>query len=312
MKKLFLLLLAASCVTSQNNTDYRKNLVKGQLPYVLADYELKGDVVGMQLSYLNSGDIETQLDKFDTERLQFKDGYLSAYEREGLSGDRYTIKKTVVEYGAVGPDKITTTRNGLPFGEVKITYDSKGRLSKETGATFTTVYEYDSDSNLIKSTDSETKTGKIRNIWTFDFEDGIVVKKSLSISDRTSNNMERSSYKIFKNGGIIKDVTIKDGQEEVYLENELDTHGNVLISKNKYNNIDKFEYVYDQHDNWVLQIQTASYGDIFVKHRIIDYADGTRTGEEYLDVSKIASIKNLTHDPEQYRKYQDKVNELKQ
>ena len=303
---LSIVILFISCDGSSG--DYREGIVSGMAPHAMVDYELTGDVVGMDQTFLNVDATSRVLNKYDAELHTFKEGYLNTYRREGLNGGRYRLNEIIADFQNGLPVTYTTTRSAGSTTTEIITYDENGRIISDVAGSFTTKYEYDG-SQLVSKTvyrgDSET----YRQKYEYEYDsNGNVKKSTLIFMDKDTGKPEKSSYKIYENGGVKDFYMYEDGKEELSTSYELDEKGNPVARIDEGTKDETHEYIYDDRGNWNIHVFTGSNGERYLRERVITYKDGTITGEEFIDAHKLAEKFDLTFDEDAYAKYLMTIN----
>jgi hypothetical protein len=273
------------------------------IPYTLTNYDLKGDVVAMDQTFLNNSYDYKTLNKYDTEKHLFKDGFLEKHTREGLNGGKYRVNETAASFKDGLPVMYTTTRSGGSTTVAHYEYDADQRMAVEKSGSFTTVFDY-TGSRLVSKEVFKGDSKTYRQKYKYEYNsEGIIEKSSLIFKDEETGDSKLSSYKLYSNGAISQDFMMKEGQEELYVSYKLDEHGNYTSKTDKYDHTETVEYIYDDRGNWNLAMNHTDKETVYVRQRVITYKDGAVTGEKYNDANVIAAILELKFDVDSYAEY---------
>ncbi len=307
---ILLALLVIGC-TGVSPGDYRVGTVAGMIPYAVSNYDLKGDVVAMDQTFLNNSYDTDVLNKYDTEKHTFKDGFLEKHTREGLNGGKYRVNETSASFKEGLPIMYTTTRSGGSTTVANYEYDADRRMIVEKSGSFTTVFDYDG-SRLVSKEVFKGESKTYRQKYTYEYDgNGNIEKSSLTLKDEATGDSKLSSYKLYNNGAIVQDFMMKDGQEELYAAHKLDNHGNYTSKTDKYDHTETVEYIYDDRGNWNLAMNHTDEESVYVRQRVITYKDGTITGEKYNDAEVIAALLDLDFDVDSYAEYLMTINYMR-
>lgn len=216
--------------------------------------ELK--VKNVNIIHFNQNGQEIQNDKIDKQG-NISYSWINVYNDNGILIERHNNNSS--KY------KMDLNENGLKIAERflydddeqsirELEYDSKNNLVLEiftNGAIqVKTYYDYDTNNNLKKK--SLKQSNGICTTETH-FKNGLLIHKNSYEPDFGKPTTE-TSYKYDKLNNI-ETITRKYSGESEILSTE------------------KYEYIYDDNNNWIRQVETKNSGLLIVTNREIEYFD---------------------------------------
>ena len=201
-----------------------------------------------------NGNEETEPAKEDTETASVKVvSKEQSYLKDGSKGvcreygyDEYGNRISSVSYNANGEITATAENEYNEFGEL-----TRNRIIKTDGTVQETIYEYDSNGNLIK-TGTTDENGEISFWWEYDYDSNGRLARDRACNSNGMNEV-RYRYEYDENGNPSKKTYIEsDGEESSWYIYECDSKGNIIKSSYYFvlSGLSEWEETeYDENDN---------------------------------------------------------------
>lgn len=218
---------------------------------------------------------------------------------------KYIKDTTFVFYGLFGTKgKILKSYSfepdGTPAGNITYKYDDKENMIEKIQyvkgkLNNTSMYKYSKNGRKVEEVEIVYWTGgqKIKRT-TFEYDNsGNEIASTFDENDVLSNVINSK----YNNRGDVIEMTLLDQKGDLIIRMKFsykyDDKGNILETKSDNGSVERYEYIYDNKNNWIAQTYYMNEKPFRFSERVLEYANET-SQDLYVNISETSKPNKTT------------------